>query len=133
MVLQDAQALKAAELAQEEMYERMVNPFLYGVEGRRSFRKVDPGQHYEQVQKGELDDMIAEKEKMERMRERELERRAKDRDRGVYSSRDDRGRRGDDRDGGRDDRGFFERRRADRMMGQYVDARFEGNKYTGRH
>ena len=46
-----------------------------------------------QVQRGELEDLIAEKERMERQRERELERRARERDRNRERYDDGRDRR----------------------------------------
>ena len=46
-----------------------------------------------QVQRGELEDLIAEKERTERERERELERRAKERDRNRERYDDGRDRR----------------------------------------
>merc|ERR1719493_669784 len=81
-------AQKEAERMAEEAYERMVNPEIFGGEKYRpsghagGFRgRLNRGQHYEQVQRDELEDLIAEKERESRQRERELERRARERDR----------------------------------------------------
>lgn len=76
---QERQARKAQEMAQEEIYDKMMNPHLYGGGGGGGYRKIKPGEHYEEVQKKELEKEIMMKEREERMRHRELERREHDR------------------------------------------------------
>ena len=64
---------KKAEQAKEEMYDRMMNPHLYGA-GGGGYRKLKRGEHYEDVQKKELDEHIREKEREERRMARERDR-----------------------------------------------------------
>ena len=76
--LEERQVAKQAEQAKEELYDRMMNPHLYGA-GGGGYRKLKRGEHYEDVQKKELDDHIREKEREERRRMREREREQWDR------------------------------------------------------
>lgn len=72
---------KKAEQAKEELYDKMMNPHLYGPGdsggGRGGYRRVRPGEHYEDVQKKELDHEIRMREREERRR-REHEKRMKE-------------------------------------------------------
>ena len=70
---------KRQELAKEEMYDKMMNPHLYGsgdvnISGGGSYRRVKPGEHYEEVQRKELENEIRIRERREKYK-REEERR----------------------------------------------------------
>ncbi len=69
-------AAKRHEMAKEEMYDRMINPHLYGTAGGGGgYRRIKPGEHYEEVQKKELEEEIRERERRERIRRREQQER----------------------------------------------------------
>merc|ERR1712059_33706 len=58
---------RSEEQAKEEQWERMTNPHLFGGSGGGGFRKVKPGQHYEEVQKETLQHEIRIRERREKM------------------------------------------------------------------
>ncbi|TRY75592.1 hypothetical protein TCAL_00520 [Tigriopus californicus] len=71
--LEEKAAAKQAEQAKEELYDQMVNPHLYG-EGRSGHRRLKPGEHYEDVQKKELEEQIRIRERLERDKRRQQQR-----------------------------------------------------------
>lgn len=112
-------AAKKEEQAKEEMYDRMMNPHLYGAASRNGgdgdrdgsygngsmktnglkrvreflhtggYRKIKRGEHYEDVQKKELERQIWEKEYDSRLRREQREERAAMRRGGNYGRGDD--------------------------------------------
>ena len=73
--MREREAARAREQAKEEMYDRMMNPHLYGGAGGvdhgggGAYRpRVKRGEHYEVVQKKELERTIREREADERAR-----------------------------------------------------------------
>ena len=85
--LAERQAAKQAEQAREDMYDRMVNPHLYGngdERGGGGFRSIKPGEHYEEVQKKDLEYVIRVRERKKREEKREEELRMREREREEY-------------------------------------------------
>eukprot|EP00095_Tigriopus_kingsejongensis_P001020 maker-scaffold2058_size21661-snap-gene-0.8 protein:Tk01020 transcript:maker-scaffold2058_size21661-snap-gene-0.8-mRNA-1 annotation:"hypothetical protein HELRODRAFT_62550" len=67
--LEERALTKRTDQAKEELYDQMVNPHLYGTRGG-GYRRLKPGEHYEDVQKRELEEQIRLKKRMERDRVR---------------------------------------------------------------
>lgn len=68
--LQEKAAAKHVEQAKEELYDQMVNPHLYGT-SRSGHRRLKPGEHYEEVQKKELEEQIRMRERLEHEKRRQ--------------------------------------------------------------
>ena len=66
---------KKREQAMEEMYDKMINPHLYGGSGGGGYRKVRKGEHYEDVQRERLANEIRIRERRERMERERWQRR----------------------------------------------------------
>ena len=115
--LQNRMEAKRQEQATDEIYDRMVNPHMYGMQYGGGFRKVKKGEHYEDIQRERLADEIRIKERRERylrqqMKERD-DMREQERGRGGgYGGGRGGGRRGGDPNYGRDRYARYERQQA---------------------
>ena len=87
-----SQRPRSEQEIKEEQWERMNYPHLFGAEHGGGFRKIKPGQHYEEVQKEVLQTEIRIRERREQMKERTLpprDHRRDHRERDYRDPRDD--------------------------------------------
>jgi len=87
-----SQRPRSEQEIKEEQWERMNYPHLFGAEHGGGFRKIKPGQHYEEVQKEVLQTEIRIRERREQMKERTVpprDHRRDHRERDYRDPRDD--------------------------------------------